>query len=1330
MSGIADVLPLTPVQEGLLFHAVRDREGADPYLVQARFRLGPGLTAETVRDAVTALLDRHPNLRACFRHERLDRPVQVIPHTVALPWREADLTGRTEADVAAAVEELLAEDRTRRFDLARPPVLRALFLRHDTGSELLLSFHHILLDGWSVPVLERDLAALVTGRPLPPAVPHRQYALWLSRQDRGLAEAAWSEALAGLERPAPLVPEAPPSGQATPDTARLHLTAELTAALTRRAAEAGVTLNTVTQAAWALVLARMTGGRDLVFGGVVAGRPHDLPGAGEMVGLFINTLPVRVRLRDGETTGELLSRLQDEQWRLAPHHHVRLADVQRAAGAAASGPAGLFDSVLAFENFPRGSREPGDDGPDTVRVTDVRDATHYPVTLAVVAGERMLLSVGCRHGLDATVVAARVVRAFEQLAGDLATPVDRIDVLPEEEHRRLLARSAGPPAAPVDGPATVTARFAAQVARTPDAPAVESGDDVLTYAALDAEADRLARRLVAAGVGPGSVVGLLLGRSPSLVVAQLAVLKAGACWLPLDAAQPAERLARLLDGAAARLVLTEGEPSVPLPEGVRPLAVRGRSPESAEPAAAQHPEAPACVMYTSGSSGEPKAVVVPQRAIVELAADTNFGGGHGPGAHHRVLLHSPHTFDAATYEVWVPLLTGGTVVICPDEPLTPGLLARVLPERRVTALWLTAELFRTVAELAPGSPGGLRELWTGGDVVDAAAVRRVRRHCPGTVVVNGYGPTEATVFATAHRVQGPGPSGPPPIGRPLDGTRVYLLDARLRPVPDGRAGEVYLAGAGLAHGYLGRPAATAERFVADPYGAPGTRMYRTGDLARKTPEGTLVFVGRADDQVKVRGFRIEPAEVEAALTSCPGVRRAVVAARPAPDGGKRLVAWVVPDEEHGPPAPGAAGEDPDPLAHVRAAAARVLPPHLLPTAWVRVDAVPLTPHGKADRAALPDPPAGPTAGATRAPRTAREKELCALFGEVLGGTEAGPDTDFFASGGHSLSALRLAGRIEEAWGVRVPVATLFAAPTPARLIARLDDTTEPGAFMSSGSASGTSASSAPASGGPVPGASLPVGSESLAPLLALRAGGDRAPLFCVHPGLGVSWAYTALLPHLAPDRPVHALQTPALSAAGAGPAHLPSSVAELAESYLYRIRAVRPHGPYLLLGTSFGGPVAHEMAVRLRASGEEVALLAVVDAMPKPPEAVRTPLAPAVVEAEARRILREDGAALDGIGEHRLAALAAAVARHVVIGRSWVPSRYDGTVTLFAATRDPEAIPTEEKAAAWRRAATAVAVHELPCAHAEVLHAEQAARIAATLEAALAGRTRTPLQGE
>ncbi|QEV20248.1 non-ribosomal peptide synthetase [Streptomyces alboniger] len=1357
MSGrIADVLPLTPVQEGLYFHAVRDAEGPDPYLVQARFHIGPAIAADTVRAALGALMERHPNLRACFRHERLDRPVQVIPHTVAVPWTEADLTGRDAAELESATERLLAEDRTRRFDLARPPAVRALFVRHDTGGELVLSFHHILLDGWSVPVLERDLAALATGRSLPPAVPYRQYALWLGRQDQGLAETAWREALAGLERQAPLASqgEAAP-GEVTsaeavsgatdegdradrPDTVRLHLTAELTAALTRRAAEAGVTLNTLTQAAWALVLARMTGGRDLVFGGVVSGRPHDLPGAGEMVGLFINTLPVRVRLRDGETVGELLARVQDEQWRLVPYHHVRLTDVQRMAGhgpgagrgagpgAGSASPGELFDSVLAFENFPRGARQARGDGPDVVRVTDVRDATHYPVTLAVVAGERMLLAVGCRRGIPAAAVAARMVRAFEQLAGDPATPVDRIDVLPEEEHRHLLARSEGAPAA-VAGSATVTGRFAAQAARTPDAPAVESGDDILTYARLAAESDRLAARLVAAGAGPGATVALLLGRSPSLVVAQLAVLKAGACWLPLDPAQPAERLARLLAGASAGLVLTEGGPAVRLPASVRRIDVRGDAPEGVEVTAPSHPESAACVMYTSGSTGEPKAVVIPQRAIAELAADGRFrSGGRGgepdpAGAHRRVLLHSPHTFDAATYEVWVPLLNGGTVVICPDEPVTPALLARVLPERRVTALWLTAELFRLVAELAPMSLRGLREVWTGGDVVDPEAVRRVREHCPGTVVVNGYGPTETTVFATAHRVPGTVPGGPLPIGRPLDGTRVHILDARLRPVPDGCVGEVYIAGSGLAHGYLSDPSASAERFVPDPLGPPGTRMYRTGDLAHRTPDGTLAFAGRADTQLKIRGFRIEPAEVEAALRTCPGVARAIVAARPAPGGGKRLVAWLVledpePGSTSGAPAPtanapGTPAPDapalgtptitPDSLSRIRDAASRVLPPHLLPTAWARIDAVPLTPHGKTDRAALPEPPAPAGPEASRAPLTAREKELCALFGEALGGAEAGPDTDFFASGGHSLSALRLAGRIEAAWGVRVPVATLFAAPTPARLLARLD--------------------------GPAPDPD-PDGAdaESLAPLLTLRADGDRAPLFCVHPGLGVSWAYAALLPHLAQDRPVYALQTPALSAPDR---QLPRTVDALAEAYVELIRAVRPRGPYLLLGRSFGGPVAHEMAVRLRADGEDVALLAVVDAMPKPPDIARTPLDPAVVDAEARRILQEEGAALDGIGERRLAALTDAIAHHVTLGRSWDPSPYDGPVTLFAATRDPEAIPTEDKAAAWRRAAATVDVHELACAHADVLDAEPAARIAAVLENVLAG-PQAPSKGE
>ncbi|MFJ8632673.1 amino acid adenylation domain-containing protein [Streptomyces sp. NPDC093568] len=1274
---IADVLPLSPAQEGLLFHALRDPDRPDPYLVQARFRIGPETAAEALRAGVGALLERHPNLRACFRHEHVDRPVQVIPRAVRLPWTERDLTGRTPDEAEAELARLMAEDLGRRFDLARPPLVRATLVRHDRGAELVLTLHHILLDGWSLPLLARDLEALTAGsaESLPPVVPFKQYLVWLKSQDQGRAEAAWREALDGLTRPAPIPLDGP---DGPPDTVDVELPAGLTAAITRRAADAGVTVNTVAQTAWALVLARTTGAEDLVFGAVVSGRPHDLPGVERMVGLFINTLPVRIRLRRGEAVDALLARVQREQSRLAPYHHVRLSEVQRAAGVGE-----LFDTVLAFENFPRA------EGPaPAVELVGTRDATHYPVTVAVVAGERMLLRVSCRRGLSAATVGARLAHAFEALTSADGTPADRLDVLPPQERRRLLALAEGP-ARPMPGELSIPGRFAEQVARTPDAPAVESDGEVLTYGGLDAASDGLAARLREAGVRPGDTVALPLARSAGTVVAQLAVLKAGACCLPLDPAAPAGRLAALADAAGVRVAVTAGDVQLPSHISLLELSDVHSAPPPATPV---HPESAAYVMYTSGSTGEPKGIVTPHRAVVELAADSRFAGG----AHERVLLHSPHTFDAATYETWVPLLSGGTVVVAPPGPVTPDLLKRLLPQARVGAVWLTAELLRAVAEIAPEVLAGVREVWAGGDVLAPEAVRRVRERCPGTRVVNGYGPTETTVFATAHEVTGE-ISASVPVGRPLDHTGAHVLDHLLRPVPAGVVGELYVAGTGLAHGYLKRPGQTAERFVADPFGPPGTRMYRTGDLVRRQPGGELEFVGRADDQVKVRGFRIEPGEVEAVLAGCPGVERAVVAARPGPDGGRRLVAYVV-------------GGD---LDLVREHAARALPAHLMPSAWARLDAVPLTAHGKVDRAALPEPrPEHRHPGEGRIARPGREQRLCALFAEVLGVTALGPDADFFAHGGHSLLALRLTARIQAELGTGVSPAALFEAPTPAALAARL----------AAGRADGDGD-----------------GEDAYAPLLALRREGDLPPLICLHPGLGLGWAYAALLPHLAPGRPVYALQTPVLHGG-----QLPATLGELAESCLPLVRAVRPHGPYLLLGRSFGGPFAHELAVRLRAAGEEVALVAVLDAMPKPAEVARVPLDPAVVEREALANLVRNAlpgvpagsgpldraevvarvhahsALLADLDERRIDALADAMGRYIEMARAWRPSPYDGRVTLFSATRASEAT-TARKSAAWRACSAGVDVHELDCGHSDVLTPGPVGDIAAAVEKAIQG---------
>ncbi|UZK53901.1 amino acid adenylation domain-containing protein [Streptomyces drozdowiczii] len=780
-------------------------------------------------------------------------------------------------------------------------------------------------------------------------------------------------------------------------------------------------------------------------------------------------------------------------------------------------------------------------------------------------------------------------------------------------------------------------------------------------------------------------------------MAQLGVLKAGARWLPLDPAHPPARLAASVRESGARLALTTVPEPTALPARLTAIPVHSPAAPPNGPLPAPHPGSGACVLYTSGSTGTPKGVLVPHRAVVELAADERFRGA----AHRRVLAHAPYTFDSSTYEVWVPLLNGGTVVVAPPGPVTPEVLREVIARQEVTALFLTPELLRTLAEIAPDALDGVAEVWAGGDVLDPATVARLRVHCPGTAVVNGYGPTETTVFATAHTADGA--PGPVPVGRPLDNTRAHVLDALLRQVPAGGTGELYIAGTGLADGYLARPGQTAERFVADPYGPPGSRMYRTGDLVRRRPDGLLDFRGRADDQLKIRGVRIEPAEVEAVLARCPGVRRAVVAARPDASGGKRLAAWLAPGP--GSSADSASGRL---LARAREYAARELPGHLVPAVWAEIAEIPLTPHGKTDRAALPEPAGVFTAprdgvhpGPERAPGTERERLLRERFAEVLGVSEVGPDTDFFAAGGHSLTALRLASL------AGVPLAALFAAPTPARLAAAVAPPAEPLA--------------------------------DLTPLLTLRGGGDRTPLFCVHPALGLGWSFAALLPHLHPDRPVHALQPSALTSPDAA---RPDSVAELAEEYTARIRALVPHGPYALAGRSFGGTVAHEIAVRLRAQGQRVRVLAVLDAVPQPPGTPR--VADDVAERESLRILLHSHApgvpgpagsldraavfaavrAADGplaaMDDRVLHALADTGVHHIHLARAWRPSRYDGQVTLFSATRAAHA-GTAEKAAAWRPVAAALDVHELDCAHSEVLQPDQAARIAAVLETTLRG---------
>ncbi|MCI3220746.1 non-ribosomal peptide synthetase [Streptomyces sp. NP-1717] len=1030
---VEDVLPVTPLQEGLLFHSVFDERERDAYINQIALELGGRLDGARLRAAVEALVARHTALRAGFRRRRSGEWFQLVAGQVALPWQERDLRAMAPHAAAKELDGLLAEERSRRFQLGRPPLLRFLLARLPEGRHLLaVTHHHVVLDGWSAPILLRELLTLygTGGDPsaLPPARPYRDYLDWLARRAPEAGERAWSEALAGLEAPTLVAPGAARAG-AEPGSVECRLDPGETAALTRWARARGTTVNSAVQAAWALTLSGYTGVRDVVFGVTVAGRPPEIDGVEDMVGLFVNTVPLRVRLRHAEPIGDLVLRVHREQAPLLDHQHVRLSDVQRRAGLTE-----LFDTSMAFENFPvddlgtlarsdhAGLRAEGGHGTST---------THYPLHLCALPGTALRLRLDHRSDAIDGATAARLAGRLRNILATVAEaperPTARVTGIPEDERRELAARGdGGPLAEPVT---TMVAAFEDQVRRDPGAPAVRCGTRSLTYGELDAGANRLARLLRDRGVGAESRVAVSVSRSHWLPVALLGTLKAGGCYVPVDAHHPPDRVAFLLADTAAHCVLTDRPDEVSWspdePIGAERIVLdeetlADHSPLSltdAERSAPLLPGHAAYLIHTSGSTGRPKGVVVEHAQVAALLswARTGFGAERLRSA----VAATSESFDVSVFDTLVPLLSGGRIDIADD------LLAVGEGGPGASGDLLCAVPSALAALLERGATPDVGTIVLAGEAAPASLVRELRARYPDAGLVNAYGPTESTVYATARFLDGG--EDPVPMGRPLPGTRAYVLDGGLQPVPDGTVGELHLAGAQLTRGYWRQPGLTAQRYVACPFGEPGARMYRTGDLVRRLPDGDLQFLGRADDQVKLRGFRIEPGEIEAALAAHPQVTDAVVTVRDDGAAGPRLVGYIV-------PARGAAPDAAAVLGHLR----ERLPGHMVPSALVVLDELPSTASGKRDRAALPAPQTG-TSATPRAPRTPQEEILCGLFREVLGVPEVGADDDFFALGGHSLLAMRLVSRVRGTLETEISVREMFGAPTPsglARLLTR------------------------------------------------------------------------------------------------------------------------------------------------------------------------------------------------------------------------------------------------------------------------------------------------------
>ncbi|MGW7056256.1 amino acid adenylation domain-containing protein [Streptomyces sp. NPDC054887] len=1024
-SKLEDILPLTPLQEGLLFRAELDDDGHDVYAGHLTMTLRGPLDERRLRAAAQALLDRQPGLRAAFRRNRQGKAAALVPSRVDVPWSFTDLSALPAAERERETERLTALDAERGFDLGQPPLIRFALLRLEQDlHRLVVTNHHIVLDGWSQPLLVRELFAHYTGGRPAPATSPRVYLDWLAAQDRGAAEAAWRTALADLDGPTLVAPGASESVTEPPRKVVVELDPALTSSVTAVARSRGLTLGTVVQGAWALTLARSLGRGDVVFGTTVSGRPADLPGVESMVGVFVNTVPVRATLPAAEPFADALARLQEEQSSLVPHQHLGLAEVQRLAGGRE-----LFDTLAVVENYPFDPESLAELAPG-LRLEDAGgdEGVHYPLALTVLPGTRLRLELGYRPDAlsedEVRSVADRLRRAFEAFATTPDEPLGRVDLLGADEALLLTAPGAARPVPDT----TLTALLAGQVARTPEATAVVFEDDRLSYAELDARAERVAGWLTRHGAGPGTVVAVALPRSADLVVALAAVLRAGAAYLPVDPGYPADRVAFMLADARPVAVVTDTATLGLLPDASAVLTLD--APEALPPAEGAEPSAvrpadPAYVIYTSGSTGRPKGVVVPHSAVVNRLLWTQ--GEYGLTPADRVLQKTPSSFDVSVWEFFWPLITGATLVVArPQGHLDPQYLARLVREQSVTTAHFVPSMLRAfLTEPEAAGCTGLTRVLCSGEALTPDLVRGFHGLFGGAVELhNLYGPTEAAVDVTAWPCPADGGDRDGvPIGRPVWNTSAYVLDAALRPVPAGVPGELYLAGPQLAHGYLGRFPLTAERFVADPYGPPGTRMYRTGDLARRGADGVITYLGRTDDQVKIRGFRIEPGEVEGALALHPGVREAAVVARRdlGTDGDPVLVAYTT----------GAA----DP-AELRRHLSAALPEHMVPSAFVALDALPLSPSGKLDRRALPAPELGP-AVAGRRPRNPSEEILCDLFAEVLGVPEVGIDDDFFTLGGHSLLATRLASRVRSTMGVELPLRTVFDAPTVAALARRL-----------------------------------------------------------------------------------------------------------------------------------------------------------------------------------------------------------------------------------------------------------------------------------------------------
>jgi L-arginine---[L-arginyl-carrier protein] ligase len=1182
------VLPVSPLQEGLLFHAQLGDQ-ASQYNSITKLDFNGQVDIERLRRALDAVLMRHPQLGAQFDLEVTGQPLQLIPlltepHGRAWPWQFISLIGFSD------VEQVSTIDRVQHAELYRPfmitsaanmqepeagsgKLINAVLIERSIDSyTLFLTAHHLVVDGWSTPILINDvLTAYHLGQERLPETRISYPAIMreLAGRDRAICRQVWRDALLDA-KPTCLFDEGPANSPVK--EVALTLNSHLASQLITTGQRYGLTLNTLMQGAWAALLSVMSGRDDVIFGTPISGRFSPVDGIEEHIGLFSNTIPVRVQLDPQQPLLTQLSALQQQQIQLMEYDAIGLGEIQRFAGGVT-----LFDTLLVVENYPD-QTELFSRSFHNLQVTNVhnRGYTHYPITALVLPGDEIHVLFEYRQqvrDIDTWIERFQVI--LTHLAANSDESWASVSLLTSNELALIEQTNDTAIELPKQ---TLNDRLLSQIEQSHQQLALSDVEQTLTYDEVNQRVELLARRLMDDGVKLGDIVAVALPRSVDLTIALLAVLRVGAAYLPLDVGYPDERLAYMMDDAAPSMLITQSALASRMGQWGRLLLVDGQAINNnrierqniasiaCPPFPEVSPEMGAYLLYTSGSTGKPKGVLVSHEAIVNRILWMQHQ--YSLDATDVVLQKTPCSFDVSVWEFFWSMMVGARLMMAPpDSHRDPEALVTLIETYQITTLhFVPSMLAAWVSYLEQSGRAvacqSLRRVFCSGEALSSELAARYAALLDAPLH-NLYGPTEAAVDVTyrpAGRVDlASALSRTVPIGLPVWNTQLRILDGALRHVPIGVAGELYLCGVQLAAGYLGKPALTASRFVADPY-ANGQRMYRTGDVVRWLPTGDVEYLGRTDDQLKIRGQRVELGEIESVLQTLPGVQEAVVharilggAAQLAGMDSRQLVGYVVMESQ-----------DVVEMAALRQLMSDKLPAHMVPVAIVALPAFPLSANGKLDRKALPDPAAVNQAKG-RQPAPGLESEIAALFMRLLDVVELSVDDDFFALGGHSLLAMRLAAELRKQYNKAIAVSQIMVAPSIEKLAAILSDD-----------------------------ASLAAAKQaSFSPILHLREGQGQ-PLVCIHPASGFAWQYSALLRYLPQEQAVIGLQSPRPNGVIASCTDLD----EVCDKHLAALKSVQPTGPYALLGYSLGGTIAHGIAARLQQLGDSVTFLGLLDTYP------------------------------------------------------------------------------------------------------------------------------------